>query len=48
MAQVMDTYMRSSPALNLMSDVYVQVREAEKRNGKRNMETQKKGGSRLR
>lgn len=27
MAQVMDMYMRSSPALNLMSDVYVQVRD---------------------
>lgn len=27
MAQVMDMYTRSSPALNLMSDVYVQVRD---------------------
>lgn len=30
MAQVMDTYTRSSPALNQMSDVYVQVGDREK------------------
>lgn len=38
MAQVMDTYTRSSPALNLMSDVYVQVRD---RGRKREMEREK-------